>query len=221
MGLRQLYLVNPVSFPHEDAQRMAAAASDILEEAVVSTDYKEAISDCKMVVVASCRSRSYDLPTLTPEESADCLVQSSQHGPVALVFGPERFGVDNQELLAGRYRVEIPTSDEYASLNLASSVQILAYEIQKRYQQLQEIPTNAEAREFPSSADLERFYAHLERTFSQVGFINHKHPGEIMQRLQQLFARAQPDAMELNILRGMLSSVDRLSDQRSSLRAED
>ena len=215
MGMNQLFLVSPREFPHAEATRLAASATDVLEDAVVVETLSEAIADCKMVIISTVRERGYDLPVLSPEQCAGQVLVSAEQGPVALVFGPERFGINNEDLALGKYRVTIPANSEYSSLNLAASVQTLSYEIYKQYSsENQNYLTTADAREQVSSGDMERFYTHLEKTYLSTGFINSKHPGEVIKRLRQLFARAQPDQMEMNILRGMLTSVDKVVEQK-------
>ncbi|MDN6018842.1 MAG: tRNA (cytosine(32)/uridine(32)-2'-O)-methyltransferase TrmJ, partial [Enterobacterales bacterium] len=99
---------------------------------------------------------------------------------------------------------------EYSSLNLAMAVQIIAYEI--RVAHLDRIAAHqpvAEEEPYPLVDDLERFYAHLEETLHATGFIRPTHPGNIMSRLRRLFTRARPEAQELNILRGILASIEK------------
>lgn len=216
MGLNQLYLVSPREFPHEEANRLAASAEDVLTSAVVVDTLFEAVADCKMVVISTVRERGYDLPVLTPEHCAEQLLESSKQGPVALVFGPERFGISNEDLSLGKYRVTIPSNPEYSSLNLAAAVQTLSYEIYKHSHQGCEKNTTSDSREQVSLQDMERFYTHLEQTYLSTGFINSKHPGQVVKRLRQLFARAQPDQMEMNILRGMLTSVDKIVEKKDN-----
>lgn len=215
MGLNQLYLVSPKDFPHEEANRLAASAEDVLENAVIVDTLFDAVADCKMVIISTVRERGYDLPVLTPEQCAGQLLESSTQGPVALVFGPERFGISNEDLSLGKYRVTIPANPNYSSLNLAASVQTLSYEIYKYSSESGQREIRSDSREQVSLQDMERFYEHLEQTYLSTGFINSKHPGEVVKRLRQLFARAQPDQMEMNILRGMLTSVDKIVKQNT------
>lgn len=214
MGMNQLYLVSPREFPHEEANRLAASAEDVLESAVVVETLSDAVADCKMVIISTVRERGYDLPVLTPEQCAAQVLESSNQGSVALVFGPERFGISNDDLSLGKYRVTIPANPKYSSLNLAASVQTLSYEIYKQYSQDSCNNIDVDKREQVSSLDMERFYTHLESTYKSTGFINSNHPGEVVKRLRQLFSRAQPDQMEMNILRGMLASVDKIVEQK-------
>lgn len=186
---------------------MAAGAADVLETAVVSSSLYDAIADCKMVIASTVRVRGYDLPSMTPEECGGELLKRAVDGPVALMFGPERFGISNSDLAFARARVTIPANPEYSSLNLAASVQTLCYEIYKQYSLSIAATQSSENSPLPSVQELEYFYKHMETAFRETGFINRNHSGEIMQKLRRLFGKAQPDQTEINILRGMLASI--------------
>lgn len=211
MGLHRLYLVNPLCFPDAQANKMAASAEDVLDQAVVVDNLFDAIKDCTLVAAATARQREYELPTVSPEQCAAQLLDAANNEQVALLFGPERFGISNEDLELARLRVNIPANPDYSSLNLAAAVQILSYEIYKQHQKsgadCNEISQEAAV---PSVEDLQRFYSHLESTYSSIGFINQKHPGEIMQRLRHLYARAQLRQSDLNILRGILTSINKI-----------
>ncbi len=210
MGLTDLALVNPVDFPSQEAIKMAVSADDVVHNASIYTSLYDAVKDCTLVVASTARSRGYDLPSLSPEESAEILYTTVQqtHSQVALVFGPERMGLSNDDLISAKYRVTIPTNPDYSSLNMAAAVQTLAYEVFKQHMSHQpntEITGNA--REYPTMESLESFYLHLEHTLKDTGFIFKNHPGEVMQKFRALFARAQLDKTELNILYGAFASL--------------
>ncbi|CAG0911953.1 unnamed protein product, partial [Cyprideis torosa] len=131
MGLSQLCLVNPIEFPHPTATQFAAGAGDILENATVDLALENALQDCHLVVACTARPRGFDLPEISPEEAAAMLLQHASLGPVAVLYGPERFGLSNDHLRLARYRVTIPTNPDYPSLNLAAAVQVMSYELQK------------------------------------------------------------------------------------------
>ena len=121
-------------------------------------------------------------------------------------------GLSNEDLQLCQHRVTIPTSPDYSSLNLAAAVQTLSYEIFKQYSHLrlkETTESTQSALEMPSIENLEKFYIHLEQTLNDTGFIIQNHPGEVMQRLRTLFNRAQMDQTELNIMRGILASLQR------------
>ncbi|WP_366940405.1 tRNA (cytosine(32)/uridine(32)-2'-O)-methyltransferase TrmJ [uncultured Gilliamella sp.] len=212
MGLTNLCLVNPIIKPDSQSISLAAGASDIIKNAHICSSLAQAIADCNLVIGTSARSRSLQWPNLTPKVCADKIVQQALNSKVALVFGRERVGLTNDELQKCDYHVSIPANPDYSSLNLAMSVQVLCYEIRMSMLNTQDLTSNSiEAAEvdFPTNADIERFYQHLQQTLLKTGFINANHPGQVMGRLRRLFTRAHVEQQELNILRGILTSIDK------------
>lgn len=207
MGLEELWLVAPRHFPHADAVARASGAEDLLAAARVVDRLDEALADCGFVAGASARSRTIELPMLAPRECAARLVAESASGNVAAVFGPEKSGLSNDDLDRCHVLLSIPAEPSFSSLNLAMAVQIVCYELRLA---AAGAPAPAEAREVPlaSAAELERFYTHLEEVLSASGFLDPANPRYLMRRLRRLFGRAQPDMNEINILRGILASVD-------------
>ncbi|HHQ6534851.1 TPA: tRNA (cytosine(32)/uridine(32)-2'-O)-methyltransferase TrmJ [Serratia fonticola] len=217
MGLTNLYLVNPLVKPDSQAIALAAGASDVIGNATIVDTFDEAIAGCRLVVGTSARSRTLPWPMLEPRECGVRAVQEGEQGPVALVFGRERVGLTNDELQKCHYHVAIPANPEYSSLNLAMAVQILAYEVRVAFlDRQQEEATPVEESPYPLVDDIERFYQHLEQTLVRTGFIRAAHPGQVMNRLRRLFARARPEAQELNILRGMLTSIEKQDKQQGN-----
>lgn len=212
MGLSQLYLVSPRDFPSEEALKMAAGAKDAVEQAIVVDNLYEAVKDCALVIASTARVRGNDLPELGTESMAKALNIAAQRAPVALVFGPERMGLHNSDLVLAKYRVTIPTNPEYSSLNIAAAVQTLSYEIYKQFTHLKHhsAPHDVFSKTLPTAEEFEQFYTQLEETLHDTGFIIKNHPGKVMQRFRNLFSRAELDTQEMNILRGALASVQRL-----------
>ncbi|MBW7982163.1 tRNA (cytosine(32)/uridine(32)-2'-O)-methyltransferase TrmJ [Enterobacillus tribolii] len=212
MGLTNLYLVNPLVRPDSQAISLSAGASDVIGNATIVDTLDEALTGCSLVVGTSARSRTLPWPMLEPRECGQRSVAEAAHAPVALVFGRERVGLTNEELQKCHYHVAIPANPEYSSLNLAMAVQILAYEVRVAWLEQQQAPTPAVAYEeapYPLVDDLERFYQHLEQMLLTTGFIRQAHPGQVMNKLRRLFTRARPEAQELNILRGILTSIEK------------
>lgn len=213
MGLTNLWLVNPLVRPDSQAIALAAGASDVIGEAQIVDTLDEALAGCALVVGTSARSRTLPWPMLDPRECGIKSISEAQHAPVALVFGRERVGLTNDELQKCHYHVAIQANPEYSSLNLAMAVQILAYEVRIAWLAAQEAtqPTGTEAeaevQPYPLVDDLERFYSHLEQMLIDSGFIRQSHPGQVMNKIRRLFTRARPESQELNILRGILSSL--------------
>jgi tRNA (cytidine32/uridine32-2'-O)-methyltransferase len=212
MGLSNLYLVNPLVKPDSQAISLAAGASDVIGNATIVDTLDEALAGCSLVIGTSARSRTLPWPMLEPRECGEKSAKTAETAPVALVFGRERVGLTNEELQKCNYHVCIPANPEYSSLNLAMAVQIIAYEVRVAYLALQEAgKPQVEYQEtpYPLVDDLERFYQHLEQTLLQTGFIRQSHPGQVMSKLRRLFTRARPESQELNILRGILTSIDK------------
>lgn len=207
MGLSNLYLVDPVTAPDGKASALAAGAGDVLANANIVTKLEDAVAGCGLVVGTSARSRTLNWPMLEPRSCGEKLIKEVVNYPVALVFGRENNGLTNEELQQCHFHVCIPANPEYSSLNLAAAVQTLCYEIRMAY--LNKDAFETEETEYPLNDDLERFYVHLESTLRNVKFINENHPGIVLTRLRRLFNRARPESQELNILRGILASVDK------------
>ncbi|CAJ1861471.1 TPA: tRNA (cytosine(32)/uridine(32)-2'-O)-methyltransferase TrmJ [Aeromonas hydrophila] len=209
MGLSQMVLVDPQAQPDDNAYALAAGASDLLANARIVSTLDEAIADCGLVIGTSARSRTLSWPMLDPREAGEKLVTEGMQHPVALVFGRERTGLTNDELQKCHYHVAIAANPEYSSLNLAMAVQTLCYEVRMHWLQQEQVGETDMAVDYPSAEQLEGFYQHLEQTLLKTGFIADDHPGQVMSKLRRLFNRARPEAVELNILRGILTSVQK------------
>lgn len=210
MGLSNLVLVDPQCSIDEQALALAAGASDIAENATIVSSLAEAVADCALVVGSSARSRTLEWPMLEPRECGQKFVEEGQNAPVALVFGRERTGLTNDELQTCHFHVCIPANPEYSSLNLAMAVQTLSYEIRMAYlEKEQQQYTPQEQSEYPRHKELELFFEHLEKVAVSTQFISEEQPGKVMNKLRRLFNRARPEAQELNILRGILTSIEK------------
>ncbi len=207
MGLSDLYLVDPIQPPDGKSSAMAAGAGDVLGNATTVATLEEAVAGCGLVVGTSARSRTHSWPMLDPRQCGEKMIAEVPKYPVALVFGRENNGLTNEELQQCHYHVCIPANPEYSSLNLAMAVQTLSYEVRMAW--LSKDTINEEPNEYPLSDDLERFYQHLESSLMGTGFVVKNHPGLVMTKLRRLFNRARPESQELNILRGILSSIDK------------
>ena len=207
MGLSNLYLVDPVSAPDGHASALAAGAGDVLANAKTVATLQEAVADCGLVVGTSARSRTHSWPMLEPRSCGRKLIEEVPDYPVALVFGRENNGLTNEELQQCHFHVCIPANPEYSSLNLAAAVQTLCYEVRMAWLEKDAFPPTEN--DYPLNEDLERFYQHLEQTLTGTNFIVKNHPGMEMTKLRRLFNRARPESQELNILRGILSSIDK------------
>ncbi len=224
MGIANLRLVKPKDFPSDEAGARAAGALELLESASVYPTLSEAVADCHYVVGASARVRSFPWPVMNPRESAEFVVNEllitqteASSSNVAYVFGRESSGLSNEELQQCNAHVHIPANPEYSSLNLAMAVQVMAYELRMAClasSQTAEAPVlspddegwDAEA---CTHEEVEGMLAHLSRVMIATEFFDPQNPGQLLPRLRRLFQRRGLDKMEVNILRGMLKSIEK------------
>jgi tRNA (cytidine32/uridine32-2'-O)-methyltransferase len=206
MSLRQLHLVTPQHYPHQEATSRASGADDLLNDARVAESLDEALTGCRLVVGTSARTRSIDWPIVTPREAAAKLAQEAKLGDVAVVFGRERSGLTNSELDRCTFLVHIPTNEAYSSLNLAAAVQILAYEIYLAQQQSARDESDSH-RDLATADMLQGFHEHLAQALDDIGFTDPRQSQKLLRRLRSLFQRARPDKDEINILRGIFSAM--------------
>ncbi|MEE8481981.1 MAG: RNA methyltransferase, partial [Acidiferrobacterales bacterium] len=209
MHLSRLFLVNPENFPNPEATARASGADDVLAGATVCDTLDEALVDCVWVVGSTARARRIGWPTLTPRAVAAEVVNRAVTGPVAIVFGRERMGLTNDEVDKCQALVTIPSNADYSSLNVASAVQILAYETHlAALDAAGLVPAGNGGRDAPSSADdMERFYEQLEKVLVGIDFLDPDNPRKLMRRLRRMYGRTAPDNIELNILRGILTAI--------------
>ena len=218
MGLRNLVLVTPKTWPALEALSMAGSALDVIDNTRIVNSLQEAIADCQLVIGTSARLRTMPVPLLDPTACATTVIAQMETQQIALVFGREASGLTNDELLQCHYHVHIPVSDEYPSLNLAAAVMVLCYELRKTALVAQESGT-AQARitqwdqELATMDELERYLEHLDSVLKRLKF--HKSEGsmQLLRRLRRLYQRVRPDRMEINILRGILTAIEEALDK--------
>jgi len=208
MGITDLALVSPLRFPHKEAIARASGAVDVLNNATVVDSLEEAIGDCVYVAGASARARSINWPSLEVRECAARLIEESQQGTVAAVFGPEKYGLTNAHLDLCDTVLTIPTDPDFSSLNLGMAVQVLTYEL--RAAAIDSTASHYESgAPSATSEEMQYFYTHLESVLTDLDFLDPDNPRHLMRRLRRLFIRARPDQNEVNILRGILAAVDK------------
>ncbi len=210
MGLSRLVLVAPRQFPHAEADALASGAADVLANAQVVGTLSEALAGSVLAVGMTARKRDLSHPMIGMREAAMRMMPMTSAGDIALVFGTEMFGLSNDELDLCQLAANIPCNPDFSSLNLAAAVQVAAYEL-SMVASAWSVPHAAE-REMATHDEMERFYAHLEASMIAARFLNPDMPKRLMTRLRRLFARAQLEKEEVNILRGVLTSRDRPDD---------
>ena len=208
MELEQLVLVRPKLFPHPEASARASSAGELLASARVEDDLARALEGCGLVLASTSRERDQYFRVVDVRDAARRAVEESAHSPVAIMFGSERTGLTNEELRYAHALLRIPANPAYASLNIAMAVQIVAYEILRA--RLERQPASAAVRATPlaTAAELDHMYLHLATVLEEIAFHDRTQSGgHLMRRLRRLLQRAEPDANEVAILRGILTAV--------------
>ncbi len=214
MCLEHLYLVQPRHYPSAEATDRASGADDLLQRARVCDTLDEALQGCRMVAGASARIRSVNWPQVTPRECAGQLLLEAEQGEVALIFGRESSGLSNSELDRCHLLVQIPSNEDYSSLNLSQAVQVLAYELY--IGSLAQDSQQTERLDVAGAEEMEGLFQHLEQAMVDIGFSDPRQSDKLQRRLRRLFLRARPDQDEINILRGILSAAQGRKSMRTS-----
>jgi TrmH family RNA methyltransferase len=213
MGLSQLHLVTPKTFPSADATAMASGADDLVQHAILHDSVESALEGCSLVLGTSARLRSLPMPQMDLRAAAESALTEHAGKDIAILFGREAYGLTNDEMQRCHQLVHINTNPEYGSLNLAQAVQVMAYEIRMA------AVGGADSRVAPldwepvDAGQMELFYKHLDQTLLDIQFLNPDQPKRLMMRLRRLFNRARPDQNEMNILRGILAAAQRAASK--------
>lgn len=209
MGVRQLDLVTPKSFPSAEVTALAAGADDILSRARVHEDLQSAIGDCTYVLGSSARARNISWPVITPDRAARQILELTAGGDtqVAVLFGRESAGLSNDEIELCNAVIEIPASPVFSSLNLAAAVQVICYELCKAVtEDYAEAPVETDMVPPASAEQMKMFYEHLQQYLTEIDYFNPDKPRLLMRRLKRMFNRSRVDINEYNILRGILTA---------------
>jgi tRNA/rRNA methyltransferase len=205
MGLRNLVLVNPHCDPlGAEARQMAVHAADILETAQQVDSIPAALVGCYRAIATTGRPRSGAARLETPRQALPWLFEL----PSALIFGPEDRGLNNEELNYAQRFIQIPSHPDYPSLNLAQAVAVCCYELYQLTQSSALGPEQTDLHEptdAPAAMDaIEGYFQHLEATLLEIGFLFPHTAASRMQKIRQIYGRAQLTESELALLRGIL-----------------
>jgi tRNA/rRNA methyltransferase len=213
-ALRRLRLVKPRDgWPNMQARRAASGADRVLEEAELYDTLEAAIADCTLVLATTARAHDQAKPVISPDAAAALLAPRVAAGEsVAVMFGRERYGLENDEVALADRIVTFPVNPAFASLNLAQAVAVVAYEWFK-LGSAGALPFAMPQKSPPAGKQqVQAFFAHLER---QLDVIEYFRPLEkratILVNLRNIFARMQPTQQDIQTLHGI---VDALSEGR-------
>lgn len=204
-GLTEMRLVAPRDgWPNPDAGPAASGADVILEKAQVFETVGEAIADCSTIYASTVRRRDLVMPVLTPEAMAAEIAASA--APSAILFGPERSGLETEDVALANAIVTVPINPDFGSLNLAQAVILLAYEWSKTSSLA--VPPRKEMEEQAPHAELEGMIAQLDAELETKGYF---HPPSRTQAtkntLRTIFTKTGWSSREVKAVRGVLRAL--------------
>ena len=207
MMLSQLYLVSPTNYPSAAATARASGADDVLSNAIVCSSLEEALIGVNLVIGASARQRNIKWRQLdvieTCSEIQSTLASNNQE--VAVVFGTENSGLTNEDLDLCSILMTIPGNPKYFSLNVASAIQVFAYQ---NFVSSIDGKFDNSPKDLANFDDLNSFYKHLEQILEHIDYFDSKKPKSLlMRRLRRLFGKSVPEKEEVAILRGILNKI--------------
>ena len=208
MGLKNLILVNPKDFPSKEALKLSGNAQDVVDQAIIVSTLDEAIAKSLNVYATSARTRTISWPIITAEDAGIEINENvRQNSKTSIIFGREDRGLTNDELQKANKHILIPSSDEYPVLNIAMSVQVIAYEIYKNA----DIEIDTEWQDYPelNSRELSMLIDHFIDTSYKLNLFDEENAKKILVRIKRMFTRLKPDKMEGNFLRGFLTRINK------------
>jgi len=213
-GPRELVLVDPIADPRSmDAVMMSTKGLEILTSARTVSTLAEAVADCTFVLATSGEVGGNVRKGFwgTPAEAVPALLAALDHGPAAVVFGPEPHGLTLDEIAACHVMVYVPADDTYPSLNLAQAVAVVLYELRKQW--LGRTPQPADPDPPASYAEQERAFAHLREGLTAVRFLWDERADGLFHVVRQLLVRGRPTQKELDVLHGLAKQLEFVAER--------
>jgi tRNA/rRNA methyltransferase len=213
MGFADLVLVQPRFadvLMHDEAQAMASGALDVLANARVVGSLTEALDGITWACATAMTPRDFGPATFAPRPHFASLASSAHR--VALVFGPERTGLSNDDVYRCHACLSIPAHPDYGSLNLAQAVQLLAYDWRQALGGYAVTPRTT-APNLADGAAIAGLLGHWQETLQNIGFLDPAAPKKLMPRLNHLLNRSELTTEEIHILRGIARCIDKLPNK--------
>lgn len=215
MGFSDLCLISPKIkgiATDPEAIALASGAVDVLESSSVSDSLASAVAGCSLVLGLTSRDREFGPPAVDWESARSLIADTtSGGGKVALLFGPERTGLDNDHLALCTHRVWLDANPDYPSLNLAQAVMVCTYTLRETLTQNTEsknpLAGRAEMADFADPAAVAAMLEHWREGLEAIGYLDPTNPKKLMPRIQALFARSRLHKEEIDLLRGIAKQM--------------
>lgn len=215
-GLERMRVVAPRNgWPSASAVAMASGAGRLLDEAMLVQDLPSALGDCHYVYATTARGRELTKPIFTPEEAMrDAARRVAEGQKTAVLFGPERSGLENDDVVRANAIITVPVNPQFPSLNLAQCVLLAAYEWRRAAGVLPEAHVHMHNTQWADQVELEALASHYDSTMTQAGFFYPEHKAAIMrQTLRNFWSRMPLTQADTRLLHGILRQMVRWKDR--------
>ncbi|MCE8005735.1 RNA methyltransferase [Aestuariivita sp.] len=215
-GLDRMRLVDPRDgWPNQKAVVMASGAGRLLDEAEIYDTTAEAVAQCTYVFATTARQRDLTKPVFSPERAMEVTVGKLAQGQkVAVLFGPERAGLENDDIARANAIISVPVNPEFPSLNLAQCVLLTGYEWRRQTAQIEHEVTELAGSDWATGQDTESLAAHYEARLDRAGFFFPEHKAEGMKRnLRNLWSRMPLTRADVQMLHGVLRQMVRWKER--------
>ena len=215
-GLDRMRVVAPRDgWPNQKAVAMASGAGRLLDEAGLYETTSDAVADASYVYATTARSRDLTKPVFTPEAAmADARDRIAQGERVVVLFGPERAGLENDDIARANAIISVPVNPEFPSLNLAQCVLLTAYEWRRATAEVGAGTMEMAGTEMATQVEVEKLAAHYEERLGEAGFFFPEAKAEGMKRtLRNLWSRMPLTRADVQILHGILRQMVRWKER--------
>lgn len=215
-GLDHMRVVAPRDgWPNPAAVAMASGAGRVLDGAVVSPDLPHAVADASFVFATTARDRDMTKPVYTPEAAMALAAQMIASGQrVAVLFGPERAGLENEDIARANAIVSVPVNPEFASLNLAQCVLLIGYEWMRQHSAQDAVTQEMAGTEWAANSEIEHLAKHYEDRMEEAGFFFPEHKAASMKtNLRNMWSRLPLTRADVQMLHGTLRQMVRWKER--------
>jgi tRNA/rRNA methyltransferase len=215
-GLDHMRVISPRDgWPNERAVALASGAGRLLDNAGLFETTQEALRDCTYVFATTARQRGLTKPIVTPERAmAQAREIHAQGGKVGVLFGPERAGLENEDIVLANAIISVPVNPEFASLNLGQCVLLTAYEWRRATEEIVAEVMEMARTDFATGLEVEKLGDHFEERMEAAGFFFPEAKAESMRlNLRNMWARLPLTRADVQILHGVLRQMVRWKER--------
>jgi tRNA/rRNA methyltransferase len=211
-GLERMRLVDPRDgWPNQKAVAMASGAGRLLDDAVLVDQTVDAVADCSYVFATTARQRDLTKPVMTPERAMEVARDKIAAGEkVAVLFGPERAGLENDDIALANAIISVPVNPEFPSLNLAQCVLLTGYEWRRHSVEVASETTEMAGTDWANAVEVDKLAVHYQDTLETAGFFFPETKADSMKRnLRNMWSRMPLTRADVQMLHGVLRQMVR------------